>query len=302
LLHTPFAPVIPNGGSCFYCLNKLGKFSMARHIKISAFIGILVLSSFLYTGCSGTPADFHSVTLTPNTSQTIGQGQTLTITAVVANDSSSAGVTWGLSPATGAGTLSLITKTSATYNAPASVSAATTVTVTATSVTYPSQSAKLTITVQPRPSITTTSLPSASISGAYSATVTASGGVAPFAWAIASGALPGGLSLSASATNSVTISGTPSGQGTFTFTVKVTDSTGATSTSQSLTIKVRDLAITTPSPLAGGTQGAAYSLQLAASGGTPPYQWSVASGSSLPAGLTLTIAGVLSGTPTAQGS
>jgi hypothetical protein len=273
---------------------------MTRHIGRFAFVSLLILSVFLYTGCSGTPTNFNAVTLNPGTSQTIGQRQTLAVTAAVANDSSSAGVTWALSPATGAGSLTQITKTSATYNAPATVSAATTVTVTATSVTYPTQSAILTIVVQPRPSITTTSLPSASTNGAYSATVTATGGVAPFVWAIASGALPGGLSLSASTTNSVTISGTPTAQGTFTFTIKVTDSTGASSTSPSLTIKVSNLAITTASPLPGGTQGALYNLQLAASGGTPPYQWSVASGSSLPAGLTLSAAGVLSGTPTAQ--
>jgi len=55
-------------------------------------------------------------------------------------------------------------------------------------------------------------------------------------------------------------------------------------------------AITTTSPLPAGTAGAAYSRILAASGGTAPYTWSLAAGS-LPAGLGLTSAGVLSGTP-----
>jgi|GEM_PF-1205303 len=56
--------------------------------------------------------------------------------------------------------------------------------------------------------------------------------------------------------------------------------------------------ITTTSPLPSGTIGTAYSQTLAASGGTAPYTWSVSSGS-LPAGLSLSSAGVISGTPTA---
>ena len=46
-----------------------------------------------------------------------------------------------------------------------------------------------------------------------------------------------------------------------------------------------------------GTQGAPYSHQYTATGGVPPYTWSLASGT-LPPGLTLTSGGLLSGTPT----
>jgi hypothetical protein len=60
--------------------------------------------------------------------------------------------------------------------------------------------------------------------------------------------------------------------------------------------------IQTPSPLAAGTVGTAYSQQLAATGGTTPYTWTVAAGSSLPAGLNLSTSGLLSGTPTAAGT
>ena len=56
--------------------------------------------------------------------------------------------------------------------------------------------------------------------------------------------------------------------------------------------------ITTGSPLPVGTVGTSYSKTLAASGGTSPYTWSV-TGGSLPSGLSLSTAGVLSGTPTA---
>ncbi len=54
--------------------------------------------------------------------------------------------------------------------------------------------------------------------------------------------------------------------------------------------------ITTTS-LPAGTVGTAYSTTMAASGGTTPYTWSVASG--LPAGLTInSTTGIISGTPT----
>jgi hypothetical protein len=59
------------------------------------------------------------------------------------------------------------------------------------------------------------------------------------------------------------------------------------------------LSITTTS-LPGATVGVAYSASLSAAGGTPPYAWTVASGS-LPAGVTVSTGGVLSGTPTQFG-
>src|SRR5467141_1024705 len=65
---------------------------------------------------------------------------------------------------------------------------------------------------------------------------------------------------------------------------------------------------TTPAPLAiattsvpNGTVGQAYSTQMNATGGTSPYTWSASPGS-LPAGLTLSAAGVIGGTPTIAGS
>jgi MYXO-CTERM domain-containing protein len=60
-------------------------------------------------------------------------------------------------------------------------------------------------------------------------------------------------------------------------------------------------AITTTSPLTAGTVGTAYNQTFAATGGTPPYSWSVTVGTP-PAGLTLSAAGVLSGTPTTAGT
>lgn len=73
-------------------------------------------------------------------------------------------------------------------------------------------------------SITTTSLPGATVGTAYSATLGASGGTPPYSWAISSGALPSGLTLSAGGV----ISGTPTTAGTGSFGVTVTDSSSPT--------------------------------------------------------------------------
>jgi hypothetical protein len=59
------------------------------------------------------------------------------------------------------------------------------------------------------------------------------------------------------------------------------------------------VAVTSASPLAGGTVGAAYSVTLAATGGTS-YTWSKPSGT-LPTGLALSAGGALTGTPSAAG-
>ena len=60
--------------------------------------------------------------------------------------------------------------------------------------------------------------------------------------------------------------------------------------------------VVTPSTLPGGTSGVAYRVALTATGGLGgPYTFALSSGA-LPAGLTLSPAGVISGTPTAVGS
>ena len=62
--------------------------------------------------------------------------------------------------------------------------------------------------------------------------------------------------------------------------------------------EVPELVITTAS-LPSGTVGSPYSATLAASGGTAPYTWSA---TGLPAGLGISSGGVISGTPTTEGT
>ena len=93
----------------------------------------------------------------------------------------------------------------------------------------------LTITVSAAPSITTTTLPGATQTGAYSQTVAGTGGTNPYAWSVTSGILPSGLTLNAS---TGVISGTVGASAVSeTFTVTLTDANGVTAT-KSLTITV----------------------------------------------------------------
>lgn len=76
---------------------------------------------------------------------------------------------------------------------------------------------------------------------AYLQNFFSSGGVGPFAWSVASGALPPGLALSSPSAPQVTgneLNGTPARAGTFRFTIKVTDSAGDQATEPaSITIR-----------------------------------------------------------------
>lgn len=140
---------------------------------------------------------------------------------------------------------------------------------------------------------------------AYSATCTASGGIAPYTWSIFSGALPSGLTLTPSAdTTTATVSGTPTDTGDYDYTVQVTDSTLVVpmTSQQSYSGTIAPPTITlSPSTLPSGTAGSAYSQSLTASGGTAPYTFAVTS-RTLPSGLSLSSNGTLSGTPTTGGS
>src|SRR5439155_928519 len=133
----------------------------------------------------------------------------------------------------------------------------------------------------------------------YSAMLQATGGTPPYAWSVLSGQLPTNLALSPS---SGTISGTPSVAGLFSFVIQVSDSAGrSTSSTFSInTTQTTPLSITTSSLPSGQVQ-VSYSATLQATGGTPPYAWSVLSGQ-LPTNLALSpSSGTISGTPTVAG-
>ncbi len=141
-------------------------------------------------------------------------------------------------------------------------------------------------------------LPSGSAGVAYSTTLTAAGGRTPYTWSVASGSLPPGLALNSS---TGALSGTPTAAGTYSFVLQVTDSTPTSATKAVTLIIAAGLSITSPAQLPTGVTGAAYSQTLTAAGGTAPYTWAVTQGQ-LPAGLSLSTGGAISGTPTITGS
>jgi uncharacterized protein (TIGR03437 family) len=145
--------------------------------------------------------------------------------------------------------------------------------------------------------VTPTTLPAGAIGVPYSTVMGATGGTAPYNFSLAAGSLPAGLFLNTNGT----LSGTPTQAGSYNFTVGVVDSASVSSTANvSITISPSSIVISTAS-LAVGQTGIAYNSSISASGGTPPYTFTLINGQ-LPQGLTLFASGAISGTPTLAGS
>ena len=141
------------------------------------------------------------------------------------------------------------------------------------------------------------SLPDATVDQPYLAHLTASGGVAPYAFAMQ------GLNIwviGLQVASDGTISGTPTtatAPALLDFHIVATDANGSTGT-QEYTINLRYGSLTvSPTTVPSATVGAAYSVTFSASGGTAPYVFSDYPSTPLPSGLMLSAGGVLSGTP-----
>ena len=145
--------------------------------------------------------------------------------------------------------------------------------------------------------IVTTGLPDGVVGQPYGQTLGASGGKPGYTWSQSGGQAPAGLSLSGAGT----VSGTPTTPGTYAIGVQVTDTAGAQQVGAvSIKIDPSPLQITSGAAFPNGLTGVDYPGQiLSASGGVPPYTFSVQG--SLPAGMTLTN-GQLGGTPSTAGT
>ncbi len=144
--------------------------------------------------------------------------------------------------------------------------------------------------------ITTTSVPEGTEGQPYHTALAATGGFPPYAFSLAGGSLPPGVTLAADGT----ISGTPGASGQFAFTVQALDSEGLTATRDfTLSVSLRPAIVTASLPQ--GRVGDSYSASLEAAG-RAPFQWSITSGS-LPQGLSLNAqTGAITGTPAQHGS
>jgi hypothetical protein len=176
-------------------------------------------------------------------------------------------------------------------------------TVTVTDSASNTANGTFSITVNAELTVTPATPPVGYVGSQYTqTTLAATGGSGTgYTWSLANGSnLPAGLTLS---TGGV-ISGKPTGTlGTTNFTAAVTDSVGNTASGAFAITVNAGVSITTGTTLPTGYVGASYSQTLAATGGSGTgYSWAVASGSTLPAGLTLSAAGLLSGKPTTAGT
>jgi hypothetical protein len=148
----------------------------------------------------------------------------------------------------------------------------------------------------PSITITTTTLPNGTVGAAYSQTLSAAGGTAPYTWGLLSGSVPG-LKLDPGGA----LSGTPATAGVFALSLQATDSNGLTA-SKTFTLTVTPAALVVNGPLQNqaSTAGVPFSQSMSASGGSPPYLWTA---TGLPDGLSLDSAsGTIAGTPATPGS
>jgi hypothetical protein len=287
--------------------------------RLVLFFIILAATLFTVSCSSGTTTKTQQspivFTSPANGSAALDQGQSINITVSVVGGSA---VNWSLQPAYGTpkgtpvGSLSSTTGTSVTYNAcavGAGCQSTQQLTIVATAGT---NSAVLAVTVNSLPAIQASSpfpacppagqAPVGSVlqvgkyfttnTGSGTATITVSGGVAPYTWSIASGALPAGMALGLSTTLSTVgaaISGTPSGQGCVQsgVTLQVTDATGATGTSSPIFYAVVPPSLSMKLPdYSGSILGVSYEpTALEVGSGIPPYTWCISTNPPLPPGL-----------------
>jgi large repetitive protein len=173
----------------------------------------------------------------------------------------------------------------------------------------------------PAAGITLSQLPVATAGAPYSQTVQLVGGIPPYhiAFKVRGGrfgmemvpglGLPAGLSISpavdggfaVTTPGTFTISGTPTASGDFPLDMEIYEESTRHVEYVHLVVKVLpSQPMITPAILPDASIGLPYSQALTVQGGVAPYRFALAQGSQLPAGLSLSESGVISGTPTVQ--
>ncbi|WP_312772289.1 putative Ig domain-containing protein [Pseudoxanthomonas mexicana] len=139
-------------------------------------------------------------------------------------------------------------------------------------------------------------LPTLTAGTPFSQSLTSSGGTSPYTYVLESGPLPVGLSL----TGGGVLSGTPTQRGGYSFSVRSTDSAAPTADTvvKSYTGTVQNPTLTLTTPSGTAIQGAPFSQTLSTTGGVAPHDYQLETGA-FPAGISISSAGVVSGTTTA---
>jgi hypothetical protein len=155
--------------------------------------------------------------------------------------------------------------------------------------------------VNPTITLSPSTLAAATVYGAYSQTISASGGASPYSFALTSGTLPAGLTLTSGGVLSGTVN-TAGQNGSYAITVTATDGDAFTGSASYTLVVDPPPIVLSPTTLTNPTGEASYSKTISASGGASAYTYAVTSGA-LPTGLSLAGAtGVVSGTESGPGS
>ena len=244
-----------------------------------------------YTGTVIAPLQFVTTSLPAGT-------QGIFYSTILVSSGGLAPIAWSLEDSTLPPGLALNTSTGAITGTPTSASSAS-VSFAARDNANQAVFKTLTFKIVSSLAIQTTSLNPVSTNAGYSFQLIANGGQQPYNWSIASGSLPVGLTLSSSGL----ITGTVTQDTTAAVVFRVTDALGTTDTRSlgiNVTTPIPALSITTAT-LPNGNVGTVYSFPLAASGGQGTYRWSISQGA-LPDGLTLSVSGLIGGTPGTVGT
>src|SRR5436309_2720043 len=234
-----------------------------------SLVAVVMLLGISSVGCSGLASQTSgSVSTAPSittqpASQSVTAGQMASF-SVAATGTAPLNYQWRRNGAAVNGA------SSSTYSTPATSSSDNggqfTVVVSNSAGSVTSSTAILTVNASVSPlQLTSSQLPGGTVSSAYSATLSASGGTSPYSWSVSSGTLPTGLSLSSSGA----LSGTPTVAGSFPFTVAVKDAASA-SASASLSINVVTAApptVSISSPANGATVSGTTTVSGVASDG-----------------------------------
>ena len=288
-----FSPPASNGGSpitSYTVTSSPGGFTASGAASPITVAGLTNNIPYTFTVTATNAAGVSSASSASNSVTPVGAPVAGSTAATVPYDSSANPITLNLT-----GTLSSVavasapahgtaiaTGTAISYTPATGYFGGDSFTYTGTNTTGTSAAGTVSVTVSaPTIVVTPTVLPSAALLSAYSQTLLASGGQAPYSFSAtpASGSLPAGLTLSSSGA----ITGTPTTVGTYTFTVTGTDSSTAThATFTSSTITLTTTALLPGSPTigtatAGNAQAVVTFTAPASTGGSPIISYTVTS-------------------------
>ena len=139
-------------------------------------------------------------------------------------------------------------------------------------------------------------------------------GASTSTWSVVSGTLPPGMSLITgfifAGPDETILGGQPTTPGTYTYVLRATDTANASNFAErAFLVENSPMQVVGPPRTLDGEHrlppaevGVAYAATLEVAGGSPPYEFGPSPFAPLPTGLSLSSAGVLSGTPQGIGS